>query len=66
MMDVFQQLQLTWIVLVPIAAPFWIGMYWRRATTAAAWTTIAFCALAFFIVPWFAPTLAPSLRLIRT
>jgi len=62
MMDVFQQLKLTWITLVPIAAPFWIGMYWRRATTAAAWTTIAFCGVAFFIIPWLAPTLVPSLR----
>jgi len=62
MMDVFQQLQLTWIVLVPIAAPFWIGMYWRRATTNAAWTTIAFCALAFFLIPWLAPTFVPGLK----
>lgn len=62
MMDVFQQLKLTWVVLVPIAAPFWIGMYWRRATTAAAWTTIAFCGLAFFIAPWLAPMMAPGMR----
>ena len=62
MMDVFQQLKLTWITLVPIAAPFWIGMYWRRATTAAAWSTIAVCALAFFIAPWLAPTIMPGLR----
>ena len=54
MMDVFAQLQLTWIVLAPIAAPFWIGLYWRRATTAAAWTTIVFCSLAFFFIPRFA------------
>jgi len=53
-MDVFAQLQLTWIVLAPIAAPFWIGMYWRRATTAAAWTTIVFGVLAFFLIPLFA------------
>jgi SSS family solute:Na+ symporter len=62
MMDVFEQLKLTWIVLVPIAAPFWIGMYWRRATTAAAWTTIAFCAIVFFVAPWLAPRLLPDLR----
>ena len=62
MMDVFQQLKLTWVVLVPIAAPFWIGMYWRRANTTAAWTTIAFCALAFFVAPWLAPMVAPDMR----
>ena len=62
MMDVFQQLKMSWVTLVPIAAPFWVGMYWRRATTAAAWSTVAFCSLIFFIVPWLAPTLNPSLR----
>ncbi len=62
MMNVFQQLKLTWIVLVPIAAPFWIGMWWRRATTAAAWFTAGLCLLTFFILPWFAPLVAPGLR----
>ena len=32
-MDVFEQLKLTWVFPVLFAAPFWIGMYWRRATT---------------------------------
>ena len=62
MMNVFQQLQLTWIVPVLFAAPFWIGMYWRRATTSAAWMTIAFTGLVFFVIPWVLPRLAPSLK----
>ena len=62
MMDVFQQLQLTWIVPVLFAAPFWVGMYWRRATTAAAWVTIAFTASVFFIIPWILPYALPSLK----
>lgn len=62
MMNVFQQLKLTWIVLVPIAAPFWIGMYWRRATTTAAWLTAGICVLTFFVIPWLAPLVMPSLR----
>ena len=62
MMNVFQQLQLTWIVPVLFAAPFWIGMYWRRATTSAAWLTILFTASVFFIIPWIAPQLVPPLR----
>ena len=61
-MNVFLQLQLTWVFPVLFAAPFWIGMYWRRATTAAAWCTIAFCALTFFLIPYFAPRLVPDLR----
>ena len=62
MMNVFEQLKFTWIVLVPIAAPFWIGMVWRGATTTAAWTTIVFCGLVFFLIPWIAPAVSNSLR----
>jgi SSS family solute:Na+ symporter len=62
MMDVFAQLQLTWVFGVLFAAPFWIGMYWRGATRAAAWTTVAFCALAFFAIPFAAPRVYPALR----
>ena len=62
MMNVFEQLKFTWIVLVPVAAPFWIGMYWRGATTTAAWTTIVFCGLVFFLIPWIAPAVSANLR----
>jgi SSS family solute:Na+ symporter len=62
LMDVFQQLQRTWLVPMLFAAPFWVGMYWRRATTAAAWAAVVFVALVFFIVPWAAPLAIPDLR----
>jgi SSS family solute:Na+ symporter len=62
MMDVFAQLQLTWVFGVLFAAPFWVGMYWRGATRAAAWTTVACCALAFFVIPFFSPLVYPPLR----
>lgn len=61
MMNVFQQLQLTWVFPILFAAPFWIGMYWRRATTGAAWFTIAFSTLFFFIIPKLIPVLMPGL-----
>jgi SSS family solute:Na+ symporter len=61
-MNVFEQLQLTWVFPVLFAAPFWIGMYWRRATTSAAWITVAFCTLAFFLIPFALPRLAPALQ----
>ncbi len=61
MMNVFQQLQLTWIVPVLFAAPFWVGLYWRRATTSAAWGTIGFTAAVFFIIPWLLPVVVPTL-----
>ncbi len=61
-MNVFAQLQLTWVFPILFAAPFWIGMYWRRATTLAAWQTVIFCTLIFFILPQLAPILSPGLR----
>ncbi len=61
-MDVFEQLKLVWVFPVLFAAPFWIGMYWRRATTTAAWCSVAFCALAFFLVPFLTPLVLPQLR----
>ncbi|MAE31224.1 MAG: hypothetical protein CMO43_06470 [Verrucomicrobiales bacterium] len=55
--DMFANLQLTWIVPMLFAAVFWVGMYWRRATTGAAWITFTFCLLFFFVVPVAAPKL---------
>lgn len=62
MFDVFEQLKLTWVFGVLFAAPFWVGMYWRRATKAAAWCSVAFCALTFFILPMVLPQVFPALR----
>ena len=61
-MNVFQQLQLTWVFNVLFAAPFWVGMWWRRATTSAAWITVIFNVLVFFGIPFCAPLLMPGLR----
>ncbi len=61
-MNVFAQLQLTWVFPVLFAAPFWVGMYWRKATPTAAWLTVAFCACTFFLIPCLAPRIAPGLR----
>lgn len=62
MMNLLKQLELTWVFNVLFAAPFWVGMYWRKATTTAAWVTVAYCALLFFVVPFVAPTIYPALR----
>jgi SSS family solute:Na+ symporter len=59
---VLEQLELTWVFPVLFAAPFWVGMYWRRATPTAAWVTVAFCAATFFVIPYFAPIAWPELR----
>ena len=60
--DVFTQLKLTWIVNVVFATPFWIGLFWRRATCHAAWLTVGFCACTFFFLPLLVPTFYPALR----
>ena len=62
MMDVFKQLQLTWIVPILFAAPFWVGMFWRRATTWGAWATVLFCLGFFFVVPAVLPKIHGDLR----
>ncbi|MEO2033458.1 MAG: sodium:solute symporter family protein [Planctomycetaceae bacterium] len=56
------QLQLTfWFPLV-FAAPFWVGMYWRRATVGAAWITVIYCLLFFVVIPYCGPRLFSDLR----
>ena len=62
MADVFAQF--TFAIELPIlfAAPFWIGMYWRRANATSVWITIAFSALVFFILPMVIPMLNPEMR----
>jgi len=60
--DVFEQFKLTMELTIVFAAPFWLGMVWRRANTTAAWLTIVFSSLVFFLVPFFAPVVAPGLR----
>lgn len=62
MLDMFKQLELTWVVPMTFAALFWVGMFWRRATTKAGWITIVFCILTFFVFPRLIPAVAPSLR----
>ncbi|MDB4490297.1 sodium:solute symporter family protein [bacterium] len=52
MADVFAQFKLALEIPILFAAPFWIGMYWRRANTTAVWITMACSILIFFIMPY--------------
>jgi SSS family solute:Na+ symporter len=61
-MNVFKQLQLTWVLGVVFAAPFWVGMLWRRGTTIAAWASVLFCLGVFLVAPLAAPLVSPQLR----
>ena len=60
--DMFAILKQTWIVPMTFAALFWVGMYWRRATTTAGWVTVIFCLLSFFVLPRLIPAMNPGLR----
>lgn len=59
---ILQQLKFWWELNVMVAAPFWLGMKWRRATRPAAWAAIVLSSLLFFVLPLLVPALAPSLR----
>ncbi len=47
--SVVHGLEIFWKVSAMMAIPFWIGLFWRRATSAAAWasTLASFAALLF-------------------
>jgi len=60
--DVFEQFKLTMELTIVFAAPFWLGMIWRRANTWAGWATILVAAMIFFVLPIVLPIVVPSLR----
>ncbi len=60
--DVFDQLKVAWELPVIFAATVWVAMFWRRASKAAAWITVATSALLFFIIPIMLPMVHPGLR----
>ena len=62
LMDVFAQFKIALEFCIVFAAPFWIGVCWRRANKWSAWLTIAFSITVFFLIPIAAPILAPQLR----
>lgn len=62
MSDVFEQFKFAVELPILFAAPFWVGMFWRRANRTAVWITIVFSLLAFFLLPPILPKLMPSMR----
>ncbi len=47
--NVFQMLKLIWEFNIVMAAAFWVGLKWRRATRAGAWASMG-SALVFFVI----------------
>ena len=60
--DVFGQFKLAMELPILFAAPFWVGMYWRRVNKFAVWGTIAFSLAVFFVLPVVVPMYRPELR----
>ncbi|MCD4830391.1 MAG: sodium:solute symporter family protein [Anaerohalosphaeraceae bacterium] len=60
--SILQILKFMWEINVMVAASFWLGMKWRRATRKAAWASIVTTAVLFFVLPLIVPVLVPSLR----
>ncbi len=60
--DVFGQFKMAIELPILFAAPFWVGMYWRRANRTAVWGTILFSTATFFVLPVMIPAIAPDLR----
>ena len=60
--DVFGQFKMAMELPILFAAPFWVGMYWRRVNGKAVWCTIVVSLLIFFILPVALPVMSPSLR----
>ncbi|MEE2641256.1 MAG: sodium:solute symporter family protein [Planctomycetota bacterium] len=62
MADVFAQFTLAIELPILFAAPFWMGMFWRRTNRTSVWITIGFSTLFFFILPMIIPLLFPGVR----
>ena len=56
--DVFGQFKMAIELPILFAAPFWLGMYWRRVNQFAVWGTIATSLMLFFVLPVIVPRLA--------
>jgi len=59
--SLLQLLKFMWEINVMVAATWWLGMKWRRANRAGAWTSMAFASIFFFLLPILLPVAVPSL-----
>lgn len=59
---IISMMKFLWTFYGIFAASFWLGMLWRRATPAGAWTSILVTLTCFFVLPFAAPVICPGLR----
>jgi solute:Na+ symporter, SSS family len=60
--SILQMLKFIWEFNVILAASFWLGMKWRRATRISAWYSIIVTMVLFFIFPILLPVSIPGIR----
>ncbi len=60
--SLLQQMKLTWEFGIIFAAPFLLGVVWRKANKRAAWATVAASLMIFFALPFFLPIFLPTLK----
>ncbi|MFC1540880.1 sodium:solute symporter [Candidatus Latescibacterota bacterium] len=60
--SILQMLKFIWEFNVILAASFWLGMKWRRATRISAWSSIIVTMVLFFVLPILLPLSFPGLR----
>ncbi len=59
---VLEMLKFFWEYNAVVAAAFWCGLKWRRATRAGAWASIVAAFTMFIALPAVLPTIFPGLR----
>lgn len=60
--SILEMLKFIWEFNAVVAATFWCGLKWRRATKPAAWASMIVAVLCFLVLPLVLPMAAPSLR----
>jgi SSS family solute:Na+ symporter len=60
--SVFAMIKLVWEFNIIVAASFWLGIKWRRASRKAAWASIITTLLVFSLGSTIVPAIWPSLR----
>jgi solute:Na+ symporter, SSS family len=58
----FDLLKFTWEFFTVFSGAFWLGLKWRRANRAGAWTSILATAAVLYVIPLVLPALFPGLR----
>jgi SSS family solute:Na+ symporter len=59
---VLDMLKFLWEFNAVVAASFWCGLKWRRATRPGAWASIGVAMVMFMLLPAALPTVLPGLR----